>query len=125
MQRRPGLSHWATVQLPVKGSVPNCSLQIGGSLDVKELKDRAPQLEAQDPMIKRVLMWSEPALGEFMWSQSEPFLQSGCMEVIWVHLGVQTGYAVNTQLLAACGELLTLLARRGHEFGADISAFCF
>lgn len=24
-------------------------------------------------------------------------LQSGCMEVIWVHLGVQTGYIVNTQ----------------------------
>lgn len=46
---------------------------------------------------ERVLMWSELAHGTFMWSQSEPFLQSGCMEVIWVHLGVQTGYIVNTQ----------------------------
>lgn len=52
---------------------------------------------AQDLMIKTVLMWFEPALGTFMWSQTEPFLQSGCMEVIWVHLGVQTGYIVNTQ----------------------------
>lgn len=54
-------------------------------------------VEAQDLMIKTVLMWSEPVLGTFMWSQTEPFLQSGCMEVIWVHLGVQTGYIVNTQ----------------------------
>lgn len=67
------------------------------------MKKKPPQLgtygavEAQDLMIKTVLMWSELALGTFMWSQPEPFLQTGCMEVIWVHLGVQTGYIVNTQ----------------------------
>ncbi len=67
------------------------------------MKKKPPQLgtdgavEAQDLMIKTVLMWSELALGAFMWSQSETFLQSGCMEVIWIHLGVQTGYIVNTQ----------------------------
>lgn len=67
------------------------------------MKKKPPQLgtdgavEAQDLMIKTVLMWSELPLGAFMWSHSEPFLQSDCMEVIWVHLGVQTGYIVNTK----------------------------
>lgn len=51
---------------------------------------------AQDLMIKTVLIWFELALGTFMWCQTELFLQSDCMEVIWFHFGVQTGYILNT-----------------------------
>lgn len=40
-------------------------------------------------------MWSALVLAAFMWSQSALFVQS--MEVIWVHLGVQTGYVGDTR----------------------------
>lgn len=115
-------SHWSTVQLAVKGSsllfwvrrLGGTVATDGGSLEAVELKNKRPQLrtdgaaEAQNLMIKRVLMWSELVLGAFMWSRSEPFAQS--MEVIWVHLGVQTGYIENIQRLAACGDVLALPA---------------
>lgn len=62
-------------------------------------------------IIKTILMWLElPHSCGLRRSHFFFFLQSGCMEVIWVHLVVQTGYIVNTQWLAACGEALNVPA---------------